>query len=280
MRLAWSRTLPLPPVGLSLAREPGTLLVWDAEGTLTRLDAAGHAEQRHRDPVPLAAAALSDDGRLVALAGGRGDVCLLTLDFVPVWRHALPRGPTAVAIDHLGRRLAVADEAGGLTVFDRDGVELWRASAPRPLKQLAFVPETPVLLGAAEFGLVCAFDAAGNVAWRDGLVAHVGSLATSGTGASIVLACFTDGLCRYALAGSRAARLPGSPPARLVALSYPGDVVAVAGLERLLYRCGADGTRQGEIELPAAPVALALEALGNATVAALADGTLVRVEMG
>ena len=280
MRIAWTRPLSAAPLGLCLAREAGTLLAWEAESTLVRLDPSGRVELRGRSPVPPVAVAMSDDGRLIAVAGARGKVCLLTLDLVPVWERSVPRKPTALALAPLGARLAVADEAGGVFVFDREGREVWRATAARPLTRLAFVPEASALIGAAEFGLVCVFDGAGTCTWRDGLVAHVGSLAVSGTGDLILLACFNEGLCTYALDRPRSQRLPPSPPVRLAAMDYRGEIIVAVSLDGDLVRCGADGTKQLELSLPANPVALCVEALGGAAVVAMADGTLVRVEMG
>ena len=280
MRIAWTRPLSAVPLGLSLARESCTLLVWESEATLVRLDPEGRVETSGRSPVPPVAVAMSDDGRLIAVAGRRGKVCLLTLDLVPIWERNLPRKPTALALDPLGARLAVADEAGGVFVFDRQGREVWRASTARPLTRLAFVPEAPVLVGAAEFGLVCTFDGAGACTWRDGLMAHVGSLAVSGTGDPILLACFNEGLCTYALGRPKSHRLPMSPPVRLAAMDYSGEVIVAIGLDGHLLRCGADGTRQVELPLTANAVAVCVEALGEAAVVALGDGTLVRVEMG
>ena len=280
MRIAWTRSLSAPPLGLCLAREVGTLLVWEAEGTLVRLDSAGRVELRQRSPITPVAVAMSDDGRLVAVVGKRGQVCLLTLDLVPIWERSLPRKPTALAIDHLGRRVAVADESGSVFVFDREGHEVWRASAARPLTRLAFVPEAPALIGAAEFGLVCAFDGAGVCTWRDGLVAHVGSLAVSGSGDLILLACFNEGLCTYALNRPRSKRLPMSPPSRLAAVDYRGETIVSVGLDGQLVRCAADGTKQLGLSLSANAVAVCVEALGRAAIVALGDGTLVRVEMG
>src|SRR5436853_547202 len=95
-----------------------------------------------------------------------------------LWSHpiaAVPRG--------------VADARGTLRLFDRHGRTLWKTDNPRPFQHLAFVPEAPLLLGSADYGLIACFDQAGACVWRDGLVAHIGSLAVSGDGSQIVLAC-------------------------------------------------------------------------------------------
>lgn len=280
MRLAWSRPLPAPPAGLSLAREPGTLLVRDQEHHLGRYDRAGQLELRQRAPASLTASAISDDGRVVAAAGRRGQVWLLTLDFVRLWERSVSGRPVAVALDGFGARLAVADEAGGLTVFDRDGQEVWRAASPRPLLHLAFVPELPILLGCAEYGLVCAFDDRGQMLWRDGLVAHVGSLAVTGDGSRAVLACFTDGLNCYAAMSPKRTALARAAPSRLAALDYRGEMLLTTGLANELARRGPDGDVRGVLLLSSSPLALAVDALGLSTVAVLSDGTLAGVELG
>ncbi len=176
MQLDWSRPLPAPPLGLSFAREAGTSLVWDAEHHFCRLDRLGQMELRQRATTTLVAAALSDDGRTVAAVGKRGQLWLLTADFVRVLERPLERCPMAVALSSFGERVAVADDAGGLHVYDRSGHIVWRETVARPLVHLAFTPEAGALVGAAEFGLVCAFDAGGQCLWRDGLVAHFGAM--------------------------------------------------------------------------------------------------------
>lgn len=278
MRLSWSRPLPAAPVGLGLAREPGTLLVWDVDHHLARHDRLGHPELRQRLP-SLVAATIADDGRSIAAIGKRGQVWLWTLDLVSVWEQSLPRRLVSLAIDTFGQQVAVADEAGGVHVFNRTGQLLWRATAARPLLHLAFVPEAPALVGSADFGLVCTFDFTGRCLWRDGLVVHIGSLAVSGDGGRILLACFTDGLCCYTLGQPRQTRLPRAAPSRLVAMAYRGERTVTAGLGNELTLRGADGEILDALSLPSSPVALAVEPLGDAVVAALAGGSLVRVEL-
>lgn len=280
MRVIWTHPLPAPPVGLSLAYEGGSLLLWDAEPALARYGPLGQRDLRQRAHPDCLAATLSDDGRTVAAVGKKGQVWLLTADLVPIWERTLPRRPAALALDHLGGRLAVADDAGGLHLFDRAGKVRWQVTAPRPLVRLAFVPEVGALVGTAELGLVCAFDGAGRIAWRDGLAAHIADLAVSGDGGRIVLACFTGGLCTYALGKPGRDLTADAGPAKLAALSYPGDVLVTADLERTLSLRRPGTKIAATLALPSAPVALAVEALGEGAVCALANGQLVRVEWG
>jgi hypothetical protein len=264
---------------MSLAREPGMILLWDVESHLVRLDRLGQIVVRKPVPGPLLSAACADDGNTAAAIGKRGQVWLLTSELVTIWERSLPRRPLALALDHLGRQLAVADEGGGVHVFDTAGKVVWRATAARPLVHLAFIPEAPVLVGTAEFGLVCALDRAGQGLWRDGLVAHVGALAVSGDGSRIVLACFTEGLCCYALAQPRQVRLPKAAPSRLVALSYSGKTILTVGLDSQVVLRDGEGEVRDELPLPAPPAAIAVEAMGESALAALGNGEVVRLEL-
>lgn len=280
MQLLWTRSLPAPPAGLSLARETGTLLVRDQEQHLARFDRTGQIELRQRSPASLLAAVISDDGQTVAAVGKRGQVWLLTLDFVPIWERAVPRRPMALAVDIEGRRVAIGDESGELHVFDRSGRKVWHVSVARPLVHLAFVAESPALVGSAEYGLVSAFAHDGRCLWRDGLVAHVGSLAVTGDGSRVVLACFTEGLNCYGVTQSKRTQLARAAPSRLVAIDYRGQVLLTTGMANELALRGTEGDIRGVLLLPANPVSLALEALGREAVAILADDTIAGIQIG
>lgn len=279
MQLAWTHPLPAAASGMSLAREPGTVLVWDAEHHLARYDVRGQLLVRQRASSSLLMAACSDDGQSIATIGQRGKVRLMTAEFAPVFERTLEARPITLALDALGLRVAVADEKGGLHVFDRTGKRLWHTTTARPLVYLTFFPESASLFGCAEYGLVAAFDRAGKEQWRDGLVANVGGLAVSGDGKRVVLACFTEGLYRYSVVKSQREQLARAAPSRLVGLDYRGEVLLTTGLGKELVRRGLDGELRSILLLPANPVAVALEALGEAAVVLLASGALARVEL-
>lgn len=277
-RLVWSHTLASTPRGLSLARERGLLFAWDGENWLYLFDGSGQRQAQVRVPTAVTSAAAADDGSAFAVAGRRGDVYLLAPDLMPRWQHTLPQRAEAVALDPFGQYLAAADAGGGLYFFDRLARAVGKARTPRPLRHLAFVPEAPYLLGCADFGLVACFDLTGRCAWRDGPVAHLGSLAVSGAGGRILLACFTEGLRGYALSGKRLERLPLPEPCRLAALSYDGRFTLTAGLGghlRLLDHAGHPlaGFPQ---EFPA--VAAALSALGDRAAVATEDGRVAELD--
>lgn len=275
----WSLATGAPPCGVVLAREGGRLLAWDEHHWLYLLNARGERQAQARPLGALAAACLADDGSALAVAGTRGEVGRLTPDLAPRWQRALRHPAVAVALDPFARRLAVSDARGGLSLFDGDGRPLWEARQPRPLHHLAFVPEAPFLLGAADFGLVVCLDMAGRVVWRDGLAAHCGALATSGDGDCVVLACFSDGLRRYARGGGPKGHVTTAEPCRLAALSFDGRLVLVAGRANRLLLLDIHGKVLGIHLLERPAVALALSALGERAAVALTDGGVLALDL-
>jgi hypothetical protein len=261
--------------GLALARERGLVLVWDAHHWLYLFNRDGEPQGQRQISDGLATACCADDGSVYAAAGSQGEVVLLAPDLMPRWQTTLPHRATAVALDSLGQLLAVADSGGDVHCFDASGKLLWRGPVPRALHHLAFVPEKPVLLGAADFGLVLALDRTGKILWRDGLVAHIGSLGTDGPGRNIVLACFSEGLCGYDLAGKKNPFPIRVPPCRLASLSFDGRLLLADSMShRLELFSVADGLRSGyALDGPAA--ALALGPLGEQAIVGLAEGKLL-----
>lgn len=268
MRIAWTRELPSSLLGMGLARESGCALVFDAERSLVRIDPAGQISLRRPAPATVSAAASSDEGKVVAALGRRGQVWLLNAEFDVIWQRSVANRPVAVAIDHLGLAVAVSDESGGLAVFDARGQEMWKASTPRPLLHLAFVPESGALVGAADLGLVCSFDQRGQETWREGLMANVGSLAVSGAGDRIVVACFSEGLRCWSPQKPRLEKLPMTRACRYVAISYAGDAILYAGADYRLTLCDGTGATRDEMTLPAPPGVLAMAALGDRAIVA------------
>lgn len=279
MQVLWSRKLAAPPCGLALARERGWLLVWDSEHNLHLFNRSGEVQARRQTADALADACCADDGSGFAAASVGGQVWMLAPDLTPRWERMRPRPATAVALDSFGQYLAAADGRGGLTLYDRNGRARWNAANARPLQHLAFIPERPALAAAADFGLVACYGAAGNVLWRDAPMVHTGSVAVSGDGATIVLACFSDGLSCYALEDRKRRGLEGMGPCRLAAASYDGDAFLTADLEQHLQLRDAAGAVRGEWPLESAPVSLALSALGDEAYVALADGRILMLRM-
>ena len=271
----WTYTHTAPWRGLAQTRERGLTLAWDARHTLHLFNRRGQPQAQWPCPGELTAAACADDGSSFAAVGAQGEVWLLSPDLTVRQEHRVSTRAAAVALEAFGRRIAVADGEGTLYLLDRQGNSVWQALNPRPLRHLAFVPEQARLIVSADFGLVACYDDAGRCVWRDGLVAHAGSLAVSGDGTVVVLACFSEGVCIYRNNDPKTRRfLPDTAPAHRVALSYDGMTILTTDRESLVVWGGADGTFCRQLKCEAQPLALALDALGERAVVAFADGRL------
>lgn len=278
-RPLWSYPLARPARGVSLAREKRWLLAWDDQHWLYLLNHAGAVQAQRRFPGNLTAAAAADDGSAYAAVGERGEVQWLAPDLMPRWERTVPHRAGAVTLDALGQYLLVADGKGVVHAFDRRGRPVGQMPSPRPLVHLASVPSAPFFLGAADFGLVGCFDLTGHWRWRDGPVSHLGSLAVSGDGSRVVVTCFTQGLQAYSLTGQKLPKGEPSWPCRLVSLSYDGTLTLIAWLNQQLVLLGPDGQSLCTAPLDAPIVALALHALGDAAVVALASGQIQNLKL-
>jgi hypothetical protein len=275
MRPLWSHRTPSAVRGLSLAREPGTLLVWDADHVLTWLSRAGEVHARWEAPDPVADADVADDGSAAVALGTAGTVWLLAPDLKPRWRRGVAAKGLAVAVAPFAGVLAVSDGGGTIHFLDGLGRGLTAATSSRPLHHLVLVPERPLLVGSADFGSVAAFSLSGTRRWQDTPVAHCGALATTGDGMLIALACFSEGLLLYDFRGQKRRDGPHTGPCRLVALSYDGTALATAGLDGVVRLHDRAGTVRSEFRPDANVSALALDALGRTAFVGLADGTVV-----
>jgi hypothetical protein len=272
---AWSLDLQVRARGLALAREKGWVLLWDEKHWLYLVNRSGVRQAQVRLAEGPASACCADDGSAYAAVGPDREVRWLAPDLTVRWERTVPHRAVAAALDPFGQYLAVADARGTLYLFDRHSRSVGQVPSPRPLHHLAFVPAAPFLLGAADYGLVACFDLTGRTVWVDGLVAHVGSLAVSGDGDPIMLACFTEGLQRYNLGGKKQGRVAVAEPCRLAALSFDGRLILVAGLSNRLLLLDRHGRTLCDHLLDQPAVAVGLAALGENAVAALADGRLI-----
>lgn len=279
MRPVWSHHLPAHPRGLALARERGAVLAWDTHHWVSLLNRAGDRQAQWHAPDQLVMACCADDGSAYGAVGGRGEIWWLAPDLMPRWERAMPHPATAAALDPFGQYLAVADARGNLHVYDPAGRAVYRVQSPRPLHFLTFVPAAPFLVGTADYGLVACFDTLGRVAWRDGLVAHVGSLAVSGDGTLIVLACFSEGLQRYSITGQNLGRLAVEEPCRLVSMTFEGRFLLVAGLGNQIRLLDPKGRAHAVHPFDRPAAAVALGALGDRAVVALVEGTVIGLEL-
>lgn len=280
MRPLWTQSTDFPLAGLSLARERGTALAWNVHSSLFLFDRGGQCQARWAAAAPLSAAACSDDGTALALVGQGGEVWSLAPDLTTRWQRSVKARGSAVALDPLGQHVAVADGSGKLHLFDRHGGLVWCVDSPRALRHLAFIPERAALVGCADYGLVACFGPGGECLWREGLVANIGALAVTGDGSTVALACFSEGLCCYALDARKPRRVPDAAPCRLVALSYTGDAILTAGLDNRLRLRDRSGQLRDEMALEGPPAGLVVGPLGTSAVVGLAAGKVIGLEVG
>jgi hypothetical protein len=274
LRPKWSHDLATRPRGLAMAREKGSLLVWD-EHWLHLLNRGGIRQAQRRMPSPIGTACGADDGSAYVAVGKEGVVWWLAPDLSERRQHRLPDLPLAAAVDPYGQYLALADVGGNLRLYDCQGRSISKTQTPRPLHHLVFVPAAPYILGSADFGLVACFDWAGRLVWQDGLVAHIGSLTVNGEGNQVVLACFTEGIQRYDLKGKNKGRLQLSEPCRLASISFDGKCVLAAGLTNRLVLADLKGRELADHRLEKPAMAIALGPLADHAVAALSNGQII-----
>jgi WD40 repeat protein len=275
MRRLWSFQSSAAIRCIRAAREPGKLLVWEANQLLTWLSSAGEVGARREAPWPLTAVDCADDGSTVVAAGTSGQMGSLGADFKPRWQRTLSADALAVAVSPFGDVVAVADAGGTIHFLDAAGRDIARASNPRPFHHLVFIPERPLLIGSADFGSVSALDLAGRRRWHDAPVAHCGSLATTGDGRLIALACFSDGVSLYNVRGEKRNGSPRPGPCRIVALSYDGSIYLTAGLDGCVRMHDRFGQTRSDFRPAAAVTSLALNALGTTAFIGLADGQVL-----
>jgi len=199
---AWTVLTDSPLKGLALAREAGTILAWDEGDQLYLLDTGGRHRSVSRCPGKLLDAAISDDGRLVALLLEGSRLLCLSGDLEPVADRAAPpdaqvagrRSPRAL------RRGRHADEHESLLYA------VWAARGKFETKQalahLTFVPDRPFLLGGGPVRVADRRGAplrvlgklAADIAWEEGGLSNVGRLTSSGDGGVILASCYTHGV--------------------------------------------------------------------------------------
>jgi hypothetical protein len=270
MQPLWSHALHGRPRGLSLAREKGWLLTRDDDHWLYLLTRDGRRQAQRKPGPQVTAACCADDGSACVAAGGTA-LWWLAPDLTERWQVSLPAPALAVTVDAFGQYAAVADDRGGLHLYSAGGQRLAGAACPRPVHHLAFAVAAPQLLASADFGFVGCFDLAGQMVWRDGLVAHVGALAVTGVGSEVLLACFSEGVQRYASDGRKLDRLAPAEPARLVSVDFAATRIVIGGLTNRLLLVDSSGRELDAQELERSAVAIALGPLGDYVMLALGD---------
>ena len=195
------------------------------------------------------------------------------------WRQSMPAAITAVAVDPHGRHAAVALSNGDVTVLTNRRKKLARFTALRPLDHLHFLATRPLLVGAADRGLIASYDLRGRQELDVKTWANCGDLAVTGDGTRMAAAAFNLGVQRFDGAGRvRDTLSTGGSPSK-VALPFRGwGPLAVATLERDLYRLTAAGEVDWAAPAPAGIAAVALDAAGRRMTVGFETGRVVRLE--
>lgn len=248
---------------MSLAREAGTLLVWDSAHQLTLLDRQGQQRAEKASAVALTGIASADDGSRHAAGSQTGHVWLLNRELRTRQELSVQGKPTALALEAFGQRLAVADESGSLHFFDPGGRTCWKVHTPRPLRWLRFAVERPLVVGAADQGLVVCYDADGKCLWQEVLFAYIGALGVSGDGKRVALACYSEGVRCYDEAGKKSPLFAGAGPVKRLALSYDGQRLLGEDLHHSLGLHPPTGPALWTARVEEPIVSLALDALGT-----------------
>ncbi|MEJ7640011.1 MAG: hypothetical protein WKF75_19085 [Singulisphaera sp.] len=285
---SWTVLTDAPLRGLDMAREAGTILVWDEADGISLLDTRGRHRSVSRAPGRGRAGAIRDDGSLVALLGDGARLWLLGPDFqMTVDRQGPPEAST-LAIDPHGRYVAVASKLGLTQLYNRHGRPAGRFETRQPLAHLCFIPDRPLLLGAAAYGTLAGVGLAATgtlgrleaqVLWQESLMSNVGRLATSGDGGLVLASCFTHGVQRYDLRGQNEGSYHLGGSAAIAVPDFAGRVIGVATLEGELAVLSPGGNVRWKTGLIRPAIALETDPLGRFLIYGHATGEVVRLDL-
>ncbi len=285
---AWTVVTDAPLKGLALAREAGAVFAWDEADQLYRIDASGQFQSVARAPGKIVAAAISDDGSLVAVLGEGARLWLLDGDFELAYERPTISDPLALAIDPHGRYVAVSSRINLVQFYTRHAKAAGKFETKQPMSSLVFVPDKPFLLGIGAYGSIAGVALMprgttgtldGGTVWYEALMSAVGRLATTGDGAMILIACYTHGVQRFDLDGHAegAYHLGGS--AGHAVPDFAGRTIAVSTLEGDLAILSGAGNVRWRTTLNRPAMALETDALGRYVIYGQATGEIVRLDL-
>ena len=127
--------------------------------------------------------------------------------------------------------------------------------------------------------LIACFDAQGARIWQNVVVSHIGSICTDGTGKSVWVACYTDGLRCFDAHGRErdAVRTQGS--CRTACCDFDGTLLLVAEESARLSLLKCDGTVLGSYAMPRNAAFVVLDGLGERGAFAPATGPITLFEL-
>jgi hypothetical protein len=286
----WNLVTDSPLSGLALAREAGTVLVWDEGNQLYLFDRDGESHSISRVPNKILAGTISDDGSLIALLvdADEAGLMLLDADFNVHFERPAPSEPTCLAVDPHGRYLAVGTRLNSLQLLNRFGRPAGRLETMEPLSHLCFVPDRGLIIGAAAFGMLVGIALEpgrqqgrleAEIVWQDRLMSNVGRLAVNGDGAMILASCYTLGIQRFDLNGRNEGSYHLGGTVSQAVPDFPGRTIAASTLEGDLAVMNAAGNVRWRTRLGRPIVALEVDPLGRYLIYGHATGELARLDL-
>ena len=286
----WTVVTDSPLKGLSFAREAGAILAWDEGNQLYLLNTRGETLSTSRVPNRIIAAAISDEGSLIAVlveADGAG-LLLLSADFDILSERPAPSEASFVTIDPHGRYLAVGTRHNALHLINRHGRPAGRLETMEPLSHLCFVPGRPIMVGAAAFGMLVGIELETSrsqsgldpeIIWQDRLMSNVGRLALDGEASMILASCFTLGIQRFDLTGRNEGSYHLGGTVSHAVPDFPGRTIAAATLEGELVLMNSAGNVRWRTRLARPVIALEIDPLGRYMIYGHATGEIVRHDL-
>ncbi len=284
---AWTVVTDAPLKGLALAREAGSTFAWDEADQLYRVDARGQFQSVARAPGKIQAAAVSDDGSVVAILGDGSRLWILDGDFELIHERAAIAEPLSIAVDPHGRYVAVGSKLNAVQFYTRHARLAGRFETRQPLSAIVFVPDRLFLLGLGSYGSVVGVamrarpngSLEGATVWNEALMSGVGRLATTGDGQMILVACYTLGVQRYDIEGrSEGAYHLGGSAGHAVP-DFAGRNIAVSTIEGELAILSGAGNVKWRTTLNRPAIALETDALGRYLIYGQATGEIVRLDL-
>jgi hypothetical protein len=285
---AWTVVTDAPLRGLTLAREAGTVLAWDAGDLLYLLDARGSRLETSRAPGRIVSGAASDDGSLIALLGEGSRLWLLGPELEVIADRAAPPDATGLALDPHGRYVAVASRLGLTQLYQRNGRQAGRFETKQHLTHLQFVAEQPILIGVGAQGSIVGVELTaagaagqlrGEVLWQQSLMSNVGRLAATGDGGMVLVSCYTHGVQRYDLRGHNEGSYHLGGSVAHAVPDFAGRLIAVATIEGELAILNPAGNVRWTAPSPRPAIALETDALGRYFVYGQATGEITRLDL-
>lgn len=285
--LAWTVLTDSPLAGLSLAREAGMLLAWDDDDRLYVLDLNGQRRAAGRAEAKVLAAAISDDGSLVALLMQGSRLSLLGGDLEPIADRAAITEGISLAVDPHGRFAVVASKVNVVQVYNRHGKPAGKFDTFLPFVHMKFIADRPMLIGANSHGLISGIELSdagggridGEEVWRQQPMSNIGRLTASGDGGMVLASCFIHGVQKFDARGHSEGSYHLGGTASHAVPDFAGRSIAVATTEGEIALLNNRGNVRWKSGLARPVIALEIDALGRFLIYGQATGEITRLNI-